>query len=99
MIKYQTTIMIQRNSFKVVGCRKEGQCVCNIESDWTMIHQYRALKDVFIRLNTAENILKKMNFTQIYERLEEFHGRLHYLESHINNQSVDTSVTELFGRI
>ena len=27
MIKYQTTIMIQRNSFKVVGCNKEGQLV------------------------------------------------------------------------
>ena len=82
----------------MVGCREGGQCVCNINSDWTMMRQYRELKDIFVRLNTAENILKKLNFTEIYDRLEDFHDRLQFLENHINNQSVDASITELLGR-
>ena len=77
---------------------QNDKCVCNVYSDWTMVSQHRNLQDMLRRMSRAEHTLDVMNMTEIGQTLDNIHERLDALETTINSQSVDTSVTELFGR-
>ena len=62
------------------------------------MNAYNTLKDIRMRLTEAEQLLQLMNFTTIFDTLENATARLTVLEDNINKQAVAASVTELFGR-
>ena len=72
-------------------------CVCKVFTGWSELAEYTNLNEMRARLGNVESLVHFMNFTAIFEQLNNFTDRLNTLEQHINEQAVATSVTELFG--
>ena len=79
------------------GPTNTGHCTCQVYAGWSEMKEYYTLKKLNMRIGRAEAIMDEMNFTTIFDTLENATARLTVLEDNINKQAVAASVTELFG--